>query len=797
MLETLGEGIRKEATPEQIAEREAARKALAEKMAAKRAEKLAEWNEKWDKARPVTLAEKDKAWIAGKGITKPWAVPHEYLESRGLTVPDDTTFRWLEKHHYGKRGNRYTGTVRPGSMLAQIIDARTGEVIGYHETFIDERTAKKFNIDIGGGNWVCRLTQVGFKGGIIKLCDADPGVDVVGVGEGIESALSIRELPEGKGAAIFAAVNVYNFDELPVPKNHKRVLVAIDIEPSGVGSRKAKEYAYRCACHDFGGKEQKDVQLIIPTIPGFQGKADLNDVIQGHNGFRNGEHYKLEKIVGAYAKEPLPGGGGNGGNGSLPPPPPPPNDDPPPSSDDEVVPRPPQYSDIELAHRFAARYGHHVRYVKAWGKWFLFNGKVWKEDQTQRVQLFASRICARAAAEVLAEEPTKGRKLAHEIASSRTIASLLKVAQTLPLIAATSDQWDTDLWLLNTPGGSVDLRTGKMRPHNPDDYCTKMTQVTPGGECPMFLKFLDEVTADDKEMVDYLQRKNGYILTGVTTEHAVFFTYGDGRNGKSVYQGTIGYVMGDYDVVAPISTFIVTNNEQHPTDLADLRGARYVRCSEVAKGQRWAEEKVKMLSGGDPVKARFMRQDFFTFMPQCKLEFIGNVRPRLRTVGKAAEARFHMTPFTVFIPPEKRDKDLMEKLQAEGPGILQWMIDGCLKWQAEGLKPPPAVIAASEEYMRTQDVTAAWMEECCVVGSQYSAVISVLFRSWKAWAMEAGEWIGTRSDLKERLVAKGFQAGKTEHGITIFGLRPGNPADPPQAGPQNGPQKNEAAGMPF
>jgi hypothetical protein len=300
VLETLGDGVRKEIdlSPEKVAEREAARKRLAEEMEAKRAAKAAEWKEIWDKAHPVTAAEKDKAHIAGQGVTKPWALPHDYLAGRGLTVPNDEVFRWREKHHYGKR-NKWGGTVRPGSMLARIIDARTSKVIGYHQTFLDD-FGKKTSFGMDGGNWAYRLTHVGFKGGVIQLCDADPGVDVVGIGEGIESALSIRELPEGKGAAIFAAVNAYNFDELPVPKNHKRVLVAIDIEPSGVGSKKAKDYAYLCACHNFNrkaGKGEKDVQLIVPTIPGFQGKADLNDVIQTKGGFRNGEHYKLEKVI--------------------------------------------------------------------------------------------------------------------------------------------------------------------------------------------------------------------------------------------------------------------------------------------------------------------------------------------------------------------------------------------------------------------------------------------------------------------------------------------------------------------
>jgi putative DNA primase/helicase len=327
-----------------------------------------------------------------------------------------------------------------------------------------------------------------------------------------------------------------------------------------------------------------------------------------------------------------------------------------------------------------------------------------------------------------------------------------------------------------------------MRPHRPEDYMTKSTKVSPSGSCPRFLKFLNEVTNNDAKLIAYLRRKDGYMLTGVTTEHAVFFTYGDGRNGKTVYRNTIGHVMGDYAIVAPISTFIVTGYEQHPTDLAMLRGARLVRCSEVAKGQRWAEEKIKQMSGGDPITARFMRQDFFTFLPQFKLDFIGNVKPSLRTIDEAAKARFQMIPFTVFIEPEKRDHNLEERLQEEGPGILQWMIEGCLEWQREGLKPPPCVVAATNEYLQQQDATEAWLEECCLRGAKEASTIARLMFSWTQWAEAAGEFVGRRGDLVERLKTKGFEKFKTKDGECFRGLfvRRDTPPTFATPGPANG-----------
>jgi P4 family phage/plasmid primase-like protien len=436
-----------------------------------------------------------------------------------------------------------------------------------------------------------------------------------------------------------------------------------------------------------------------------------------------------------------------------------------------------RYSEAALANLLDAKYGARIRYVAGWGKWFIYNGKVWKEDQTNRVFSYARKICAHVALPLNGgnkTEQTMGRRL--------NSAQCISAAQSLPRIAATMEQWDADPWLLNTPKGVVDLRTGHMRPHAPEDYMTKSTRVSPGGSCPRFLKFLDEVTNNDEEMVAYLRRKDGYSLTGVTTEHAVFFTYGDGRNGKTVKQNTTGFVLGDYCVAAPITTFIVTNYEQHPTDLAMLRGARLVRCSEVAKGQRWAEEKIKQMSGGDPITARFMRQDFFTYTPQFKLDFLGNVKPSLRTVDEAAKARFQMIPFTVFFEEEKRDHELEERLREEGPGILQWMIDGCLEWQRVGLKPPPKVVAATEEYLRQQDATEEWLRECCERNAPKASTITRLMLSWTQWAEAAGEFVGRRGDLVERLKAKGFEECKTSDGMCLRGLHVARDIPPSFAG---------------
>jgi putative DNA primase/helicase len=255
------------------------------------------------------------------------------------------------------------------------------------------------------------------------------------------------------------------------------------------------------------------------------------------------------------------------------------------------------------------------RYVAAWGRWLYYDGTRWKFDETRQTWTRARKICREIALTI--NKP----KEAKAMASAKTRAAVVSLAGEDGRLAATVDQWDLDPWLLNTPGGVVDLRTGKTRKHDAADYMTKMTAVAPNAHCPtpLWLKFLKRVTDGDVELQKYLARVAGYALTGLTGEHEMYFLFGDGRNGKGVFMGTVADILDDYHRVAPIETFTATNNEQHPTDLAMLRGARLVIATETEVGRRWAESRIKMMTGGDPISARFMRQDFFTYKPQFKL----------------------------------------------------------------------------------------------------------------------------------------------------------------------------------
>jgi putative DNA primase/helicase len=434
--------------------------------------------------------------------------------------------------------------------------------------------------------------------------------------------------------------------------------------------------------------------------------------------------------------------------------------------------RAPAFSDEALAIRFAAENAEKLRYVAAWSNWYVWNGKQWRVDDTKMAVNMARKECRKAARECNQASAAKA------LASAKTVAAVERLATADQRLAATTDQWDADPWLLNTPGGVIDLRSGEISPHQPTDYMTKMTAVEPHGACPLWREFLNRIFAGDAEMIAYLQRIAGYALTGSTREHAMFFGFGTGANGKSVFINTISGILGDYHRTAAIETFTASKFDRHPTDLAGLRGARLVTAIETEEGRRWDEAKIKALTGGDRIAARFMRQDYFEYVPAFKLMIAGNHKPSLRSVDESIRRRFNLLPFTVTIPPKDRDRDLPEKLKAEWRGILHWMIQGCLEWQSLGLAPPQAVRDATDAYLEAEDAVGTWIEECCQRSAQAWEPRSTLFAAWDRWATGAGEFVGSQRRFVQALETRGFvpERKKTGRGFAGIELLP-LPAD--------------------
>jgi putative DNA primase/helicase len=444
-------------------------------------------------------------------------------------------------------------------------------------------------------------------------------------------------------------------------------------------------------------------------------------------------------------------------------------------SDLDDDPRPPEFTDEAIAIQFSERHGDELRYVAGWGRWLEWTGTQWKVDDTLRSFDRARMLCREISSACNDDRAANG------IASAKTVAAVERLAKADRRHAATVDQWDQDVWLLNTPGGVIDLRTGGIGRHRAADHITKTTATAPGGECPMWRSFLAKVTNSNLELQLFLQRMAGLALTGSTREHALFFAYGTGGNGKGVFLNTITGIMGEYAAIASMETFTASQSDRHPADLAMLRGARLVTAQETEEGRRWAESRIKAMTGGDPITARFMRQDFFTFTPQFKLIIAGNHKPGLRNVDEAIRRRFNLVPFDVTIEAADRDPELPEKLRGEWPGILSWMIDGCLLWQEKGLLPPAAVVAATAEYLAAEDAMAIWISECCEVAKTKNDRSSVLYISWKAWAERGGEMPGSQKRFNQALAARGFTLGRDTTNCANFtglSLKPFEPSEP-------------------
>jgi len=414
----------------------------------------------------------------------------------------------------------------------------------------------------------------------------------------------------------------------------------------------------------------------------------------------------------------------------------------------------PEFSDEALALEFTVRHAPELRYVAKWGTWLHWDGTRWKFEDTLKAFDLA-RAVAREYANACGNHDAKLK-----IASAAKSAAIEKLARADRRHAATVDQWDVDPWLLNTPGGTIDLQTGNTLPHDPERYMTKITAVASGGNCPLWRRFLSEITGGDAELQAFLQRVAGYALTGSTREHALFFFYGTGGNGKGVFLNTLTAIFHNYAVVAPMEAFVVTQGERHPTDLAGLRGARLVTAQETERGRRWAESKVKALTGGDPITVRFMRQDFFTYSPAFKLVIAGNHKPGLNVIDEAIRRRFYLVPFTVTIADP--DRELTDKLRVEWSGVLAWMIEGCLSWLKEGLNPPAAVRVATAAYLSEEDIFAQWVDECCVVRKEYWGIGGDLWLSWKGWAEANKEPPGSRKAFSGSMAAHGYAKGKSQ-----------------------------------
>lgn len=418
-------------------------------------------------------------------------------------------------------------------------------------------------------------------------------------------------------------------------------------------------------------------------------------------------------------------------------------------------------SEDALALRFESEYRGRLVYAHKLGAWFVYSDTtgVWERDLVERVAHWI-REHVRA---LNTQQQEKWLR-------ARVVGAVEQLARRAPDLAITGDEFDADPWLLGTQAGVLDLRTGQPLPSDSGHYVSKRVSVTPALDKPAkWLQFLEDATGCDAALMDYLQRLAGYCLTGDTREEILVFMHGPGGNGKGVFMNALREILGDYARQAPMQVFLANSGDRHPTELANLFGARLVLASESPEGRRWDEERIKSLTGRDAISARFMNRDFFEFVPRFKLLVASNHKPRIRTVDDAWRRRLHLVPFTR--KPTTPDPGLKDKLRAEYPAILNWMIEGAEWWAREGLCPPEIVRAATDEYFREEDVIGLWFEECCEAAPAHRMERKDLYTSYEAWCRGMGHAAATLHAVTRWFKQRGHDQDANKKTRPIIGVR--------------------------
>lgn len=458
-------------------------------------------------------------------------------------------------------------------------------------------------------------------------------------------------------------------------------------------------------------------------------------------------------------------------------------------------------TDLGNAERLIYRHGKDLHYIYLWNKWLAWDGKRWRIDaagEVERLALETVRSIYNEAAD--ASDADERKRIAHHAERSEArsrVEAMIALARALPGVSVQPDELDTDPWVINVSNGTIDLRTGKLRPHRRDDLITKIAPVEYISEAtaPRFEQFLREVLVED-DVVGFVRRFAGYSLTGSTRERVFSILWGIGKNGKTTLVELLRDALGDYSTNTDTETILRKRYSGVGNDVAALRGARFVSAAEVEQGRALAESKVKNLTGRDTVTARFLFAEPFEFRPEFKLWLSTNNKPVIHGTDDAIWDRIRLVPFTQRFEGDKADAGLPEKLREELPGVLAWMVRGCLEWQRDGLGEPERVRAATAGYRAEMDTLAAFIEDECVVRPEAWIKFADLYAAYTRWCEDSNEGPEKKRRFGTLLTERGFEADNGAKNVAIrrgIALRSDDDPDParvnhepPETAPRSG-----------
>lgn len=433
-------------------------------------------------------------------------------------------------------------------------------------------------------------------------------------------------------------------------------------------------------------------------------------------------------------------------------------------------------TDMGNAERLVALYGGDIRYCFAWKQWLVWNGIRWEVDNSGALRRLCKDMIRRWYKEAasLDDEDRRKEQVKHALRaeSDQKIKAIMNLAQSEPGIAIQPDDLDKHIYLLTCNNGTLDLKTGELLPHNCDHLITKLSPVKydPDAGCPHWFAHLDKIMGDNEELICFIQKVFGYCLTGDTSERVIFILHGGGANGKSISLIVMAWVLGNYASRMPTDTLMSKRHDGIPNDIARLKGARMAYASEAEQGRKLAEAKIKDMTGGEAVVARFLHGEFFEFIPEFKIFLGTNHKPNIRGTDQAIWDRIRLIPFNIRIPEGERTpkEKMMTMFEPELPGILNWIVQGCLSWQQEGLGMPPDIQAATGKYRKEMDVLNDFLEDCCIRSQEYNITKAALYKHYEQWAENNGERPFSKVLFGKMLLERGFDEYRATGGVRTW-----------------------------